>query len=436
MLMANSILVCLIISVFNTYILYRYFCIFFNRNGTNKNIEILSYFAYFIILFIIYYFFKGEFIVSAIIELLLMFIISLNYESNIRQRLIALFSIAFILFSIKIIVPRIIGTIYLNILWDKDLKLTEFMDKYYLNYGDLMVPLFSYFILKLLESFENIKKGMIIPVSYWIGILITPILSIAIIYSLINTKIPKSKQVFNIVVATIFINIMLIYLYDNLIRSMEEKSENQLLKQQNVFYEKQFNTMKSHFDETREIRHDLNNHLIVIESMVKENNIDLLNNYIEEIRENFAIDKTFISSGNIIVDSILNFKLMEADKYGIEYSVEIVIPHTLPIEPFHMTIILGNLMDNAINALKDLEPFNRKMSIIIKLDRGVFLINIKNKFNGELYYKDGLLLTSQKDKDRHGFGLKNVKNTVDKYSGILDIEHTDNEFMTTIMIFI
>jgi sensor histidine kinase regulating citrate/malate metabolism len=210
--------------------------------------------------------------------------------------------------------------------------------------------------------------------------------------------------------------------------------EKRMLLQQNRYYENQFELMKKVLLTTRSFRHDIVNHLTIIQMMVQKNEQSRLVEYLANLLKVSNQHEKFIRSGNIIIDCILNYKLQVIEQKDIQVLLDINIPEELTIDPLDMTVILGNLLDNAINASDKLGKENRKISIIIRLDKDVLRINIKNKYNGVVLYKGDKIITSQKDKLNHGIGLMNVKNVIDKYQGIFNIEITENDFSVIVLL--
>jgi len=100
-----------------------------------------------------------------------------------------------------------------------------------------------------------------------------------------------------------------------------------------------------------------------------------------------------------------------------------------------MSVILGNLLDNAINASSRLEK-DKRLDLKIDYKRGRLFINLSNTYNGILNYKGDKLITSNKDKEAHGIGMKNINAVLDKYDGVMEIDHTENIFTTIILLYL
>nr|WP_286173306.1 GHKL domain-containing protein [Clostridium sp. WB02_MRS01] len=100
-----------------------------------------------------------------------------------------------------------------------------------------------------------------------------------------------------------------------------------------------------------------------------------------------------------------------------------------------MATILGNLLDNAIDALEAIED-KRMVSVKIKLSRGQFIIKVSNTFNGIVIERANNLITKKKDDSSHGLGIKNIKKVLEKYNGSMDIEYNATTFTSILLMYV
>jgi sensor histidine kinase regulating citrate/malate metabolism len=242
-------------------------------------------------------------------------------------------------------------------------------------------------------------------------------------------------KVIFVIVSLLFVNFFVFYLYDNLSVRQEERYEKLRLFQQNTYYQKQFELIKTSLKSTRSFKHDLNNHLAVLKLLVEKNEHNEAMKHIEQMSDAIVTASEYAQSGNIIIDSILNFKLQGAEQHGISASLELNIPEQLSITSYDMSVILGNLLDNAINACSKLEK-DKRLDIKIKYKRGRLITKISNTYNGSLNYSGDNLITSDKDKENHGMGIKNIKSVLDKYNGEMEIEHTKDVFTVILLLYL
>jgi sensor histidine kinase regulating citrate/malate metabolism len=110
----------------------------------------------------------------------------------------------------------------------------------------------------------------------------------------------------------------------------------------------------------------------------------------------------------------------------------LLIPVILNIETADIVTILGNLLDNAVDVVAKTE--NKMINLDIEYNRGSLFIQINNTFDSVVKYDNEHIVTL-KDSDEHGYGLKNIKRSVEKYNGYVDISHKENIFSVAIILY-
>ena len=131
---------------------------------------------------------------------------------------------------------------------------------------------------------------------------------------------------------------------------------------------------------------------------------------------------------------MLNYKIKEAAKYGIAIETNLDI-YFCPLEVTDMCILLGNLLDNAIEAVRYLSEDRRIITIKMKNPNNFFLMEISNPYEGERKKKNGRYVTTKENKDIHGLGLVSVEKIVEKLEGLIEIKDTDHMFTVFISLF-
>ncbi|MDF2941276.1 MAG: hypothetical protein K0S01_134 [Herbinix sp.] len=414
----------ILINIFRTYLIYKFIYLFYGDKVRYRFLEYASYIIYYLLITVSYLVINIP-IIMMLINIMGFIFLSLNYKVSNKQRVLSTLFIYIILLCIESFVVLITG--YINF--------PLFERNYYTSiFGIIFIHILTYAVVLVLQNFHNIKNGKEVSLSYWISIVTILLLTLYIIMTLFYARGLSIIQIILCIFFLFVLNIVTFTLYDNIITSYEDKMEKRMLLQQNRYYENQFELMKKVLLTTRSFRHDIVNHLTIIQMMVQKNEQSRLVEYLANLLKVSNQHEKFIRSGNIIIDCILNYKLQVIEQKDIQVLLDINIPEELTIDPLDMTVILGNLLDNAINASDKLGKENRKISIIIRLDKDVLRINIKNKYNGVVLYKGDKIITSQKDKLNHGIGLMNVKNVIDKYQGIFNIEITENDFSVIVLL--
>lgn len=124
----------------------------------------------------------------------------------------------------------------------------------------------------------------------------------------------------------------------------------------------------------------------------------------------------------------MNHKLKIMMATGATIDTKMQIPENIDINSFDLVVVIGNLLDNAIEALSKQEKGNFEIEISYR--QGILLINAKNTFKGEIIKRGETLISTKKNAtEAHGIGLSNVRRVIDKYDGEMMI-NTDNQFFS------
>ena len=216
-------------------------------------------------------------------------------------------------------------------------------------------------------------------------------------------------------------------------RSMKEKNEyqeNYLTAE--LEYIEQYKRTQT---ETRAFRHDIINNLSLTSMMLEEGNVDGAGEHLKELLGSVKALSPSIITGDEMLDCIVSMKADKMRELGMDFSLDGVIDGGLHMKPMDVCSIFANALDNAIEAASQVtEPW---VNMKIKRTEKFFIIKIANsavqKVDVEkLFMTAGY--TSKKDKEHHGFGLRNIAGTVEEYDGLLKAESEDNSFALSIMI--
>ena len=210
--------------------------------------------------------------------------------------------------------------------------------------------------------------------------------------------------------------------YENITKIMDAR-----LTEQVKYYEQ---VQKTNND-LRTFRHNYKNMKIGLMSLLEKNDIDGAKKYMAECDDIIHIDNTLYQTGNSIVDAILYDKAMRVKDKGIEINFNGIIP-TTEITNTDICIIFGNVLDNAIEAVSQLEGnVPKKIDIFVKKNKDYLFIDVINPTKTEVAIKDNQVVTSKKDKDNHGLGFNSIKEALSKYDGHLNIECLNHIFKTS-----
>lgn len=177
-------------------------------------------------------------------------------------------------------------------------------------------------------------------------------------------------------------------------------------------------------EETKRFRHDYKNHLNSLQILCKEKRYEDVENYINEISERLKQHNVYFSVCNSFVDAILNYYYQKMRKIHIKFKISGKMPRICNINLFDLCTIVSNLLDNAIEAVEKLNEDKRFIEMTFRYDNLMIYCNVLNPYSGELdIYKNKII--SKKNSKNHGYGLSNVRKSVDIYNGSLDIKTSD-----------
>lgn len=182
--------------------------------------------------------------------------------------------------------------------------------------------------------------------------------------------------------------------------------------------------------ETRAIKHDMHNHMLIIKSLAQQGQLHKLEQYIAEMEQTTERLGYMVHTGNSIVDAILNDKLQIAKEKNIQMEYEVRLSSQFALDDMDLCVIFANSLDNAIEACEKIEDGRvKRIQMKAVCDRGYFFYNIKNTANGRVEIDQKKEIpTNKKDSINHGFGLANIKKSVQKNNGNINIISKEEEF--------
>ncbi len=203
---------------------------------------------------------------------------------------------------------------------------------------------------------------------------------------------------------------------------------------QSDLMEKHCAEVENMYRQTRGWRHDYHNHIQTMKAHLAMGNLSGLEQYLNELDEDLTTVDTVIKTGNVMIDAILNSKISLAKVRNIAVDAKALVPKELKtVSEVDLSLIIGNLMDNAMEACTEIEkPEDRFIRIYIDILKGQLYIYIINSAVGRRKRK-GSGYESTKG-SRHGFGLMRVDKVVEKYKGYLERQDEENVFATEIML--
>ncbi len=210
--------------------------------------------------------------------------------------------------------------------------------------------------------------------------------------------------------------------------------EKELIAQQNEYYAKQFAIQQASASYIKKVRHDMANHLTALNSLFESGQTEEGRAYLEKAMQSLKPAAQIAHTGNPVLDGLLNSKLQDCQKRGIDLVFDAAIPINLDFDTFDLTVVLGNLLDNALEAVSKDTCTDKQLQVLLGLKHNCLTIRIKNTYDGRLQSTQGRLLTTKKNTHVHGIGLKNVETITANHDGIFDVTYDSLWFTVSVVL--
>jgi sensor histidine kinase regulating citrate/malate metabolism len=179
-------------------------------------------------------------------------------------------------------------------------------------------------------------------------------------------------------------------------------------------------------------RHDYHNHIQVLKANLDQEQLENARTYLNAIEDELRRVDTFIKSGNVMADAILNSKLTLAQQKKIAITCDAFLPEELFIHDIDLCTILGNVLDNAIESCEKLSEQDRFIRVYIALQKEQLYISIQNASVQEIDFEQKNYISTKRG--NHGLGMKRVAAVVNKWEGYFHLCQEPGVFATEIMI--
>lgn len=333
-----------------------------------------------------------------------------------------------------LIVMEILTILFLNLVMNKslDIMLSDEISLFMILMGKLMlIPLFEMIIRRR-------GHGLVIGRTYFrelfAVILLNAVLFVYMVY-IFNNKNDLLENIDNVILfmfgIVLFITVYTMILIYRLEKKSREDLETKLKMQQIELELKQNEDLVTITDKLRKLRHDMNNHIGLIKTLVTTGNYDELEDYVNQMYADVAIANDLVISGNRTVAVLVNAKKSMAKAKNIDFS-SLITAQEINMQSKDICSLLGNILDNAIEAA---EKSNGKKYIDLMIQRTEegCVITCENSIGAKPMIRKGKFVTSKDNGELHGFGTESIKDIVAKYKGQLQFEYDEEIFCARVV---
>ena len=215
------------------------------------------------------------------------------------------------------------------------------------------------------------------------------------------------------------------------LENMRKKTYLKLVEYQTEQSERHLNEVRSIHTEMRGYKHDFHHHLQTLKGQLEAGEVERALSYIEQMDHKLMHVDTLLKTGNVSLDAILSAKIAQAKAEGIEVTVKANVPDSLTISDVELSIVVGNLLDNAIEACRQVTG-ERFIRLYMSMKGKMLYFSMLNSA-GEKRQKKGTLFTSRKD-GVHGFGLRRAEAILNEHGGWCKYNSEDGAFTSEFLV--
>lgn len=284
-----------------------------------------------------------------------------------------------------------------------------------MNLGSKLILLL---LVLICIAFWDRKMKHSIP-NYNLMLFVTPAITL-----FITLSIPSSRMIslnlnsfyISLFTSLIILNIVNYFMLDYVVQLSELRAKNIHMQQQITFQTDKYQQLSAAYRKSRSIVHDTKKHYFSIQSHIKNMEFDKLDEYLKSAITDLENTYAKINTGNLVIDAFVSSYLDIAAEEGIQFDTDIhVDPDRIPVKDYDLCVILGNLLDNSLQAChKIVPPLKRRIQVQLYIDANdTFIIHLGNTIPPKTDEKNDAT-----DSLIHGYGLENVKSITEAYHGM------------------
>ena len=401
---------------------YKLFNLFFKSKTCNILMRNIILILYFLTISTIIFFTRVP-IIMTIIGIFFFFLLSLSYKSSLQKKLLSVS----LIYSIGVVIELVVSAAF-GFLDFSPTQNSTFNSVSILIFVRVITLVISYLLNRYVTS---LKSDYIIPPIYYLGFCLVLFGSLYLFIAQLFNENITMNMLFISGSVLIIVNVIMIVMDEKIYHLIILENKNKLLQQQTIAYENQMEIINQSNEAIRLLRHNYKDHLIMLSNLYDNGKQDEAKEYINTIIGNMG-NESVANSNNFVIDSVLNFKLRNIKNTNINLTLLLNVPISINILPYDLTVVIGNLLDNAILASNN--SIEKILSIKIECQMNNLIILIDNSYNGKIIDDNGIFKTTKLYKNNHGLGITSVKKIIEKYDGDIRFNYTSNMFSVSVII--
>ncbi|MGC5772841.1 GHKL domain-containing protein [Paenibacillus pabuli] len=388
--------------------------------------------AIYFVLFVVlgYFYLASSFppVVSSVVALLFIFSLAQSYEVEFKIKLIFTVLYAVLITTVNFIAVYIIGALdstdYST--WDH----FNGENHWLLSKVMLLGCSIMFIVIQIVRLIAK-RRSFAVHYRYYFLFLIVPTITI---YQINVASIYSEKNIYYVVsvLGSLFLNVFIVYVFDNMVEKVQLAHENAQLQLQMDYQDANYEKTVHSFKNVKSIIHDINQQFLYIDECIKQNKLDAAGDHIRLTLNKIEGAYQRVNSGNLVIDALVTNTIAVGQANGIKIDTRIGLhSQHIHIDRYDMCVVLGNMLDNAIEASKKVKHAeDRYILVAIHSTASALVIQIVNHVEQKVTH----FKSEKPNPEYHGIGLTNISRICEKYGGHMSIENHHRTFNNMVVL--
>lgn len=405
----------LITNFFRVLIIWRFMRIFFLTEIEKKK-EAVGYLLYLVVTLTVFFVFQKP-LYNILANWIGLLILSGMYEGSKKKKAL----ISTLIYAINMICDIVAAYLF------ADYIVGERISQVFSIFTTLFVFMCQILVEKLMgnQGKEELPSSNLI-------LLGVPVVSVGMLAVLVVVNINHRLLLALEGCGVLCVNMLIFLIYYRMSKAYEQQLRQEHIKEQVRMYRNQLKVMQISEEKVRSLRHDMRHHLQVLYGMVEKGQQEKIVQFLEDMQVSLENPKQHIQTGKEEIDAIVNYNWDKAEQLGVRMDCKVNITKELSIPMYDSSVLLGNLLENAIEAAAKTK--NAYISFRLLEEKDMLALEVKNSYNGTISKKGKQFFSTKREKD-HGIGLYNVRNLVEQRQGSFHVNYDEKEFRVEVVIY-
>lgn len=407
-------------------ITYQFFESTISQNKSNRkfgNKTILFYVGFFVVLSVVNCSVRNM-LITPVCMYILILLISQIYNRSFRVKIL-LSTLLLIIFVLSELATGMI----IAIVSEKSMEIMSDNPMLYFQ-GMFVSQMVSFIIVKIIGLSKRQFKYL--PIKVWLQIMIIPFTSMISVYAVVEVaykmnNLRSSMYVILIAVCLVVANLFTFHLFEKELKNRDDKLRYSFLERQLEDEKEYYKMLHENQIQIQKTSHDMKNTLISILGNISEGKTESAIKKINEMLDNTNQSSQTVYTSQVTVDTMINIKKKCMDINDICFKPICFMSKECNFDEIGFCIVLGNALDNAIEACKKVDKENRYILLKIIEDESLLSCYLENSSNGIMPKENEK--TTKMNKSIHGFGLDNMKMIINNNGGAINTSCNENKFV-------